>query len=176
MLACSFPHDRHVCMSRIRTKNTTPELMLRHSLWRCGFRYIVNDRRLPGKPDIVLPKYRTVIFVHGCFWHGHKGCSKYTVPKTNTGFWVEKIDRNKKRDEDVWRRLEALGWFVIIVWECELNKKNIEKTLQRVEKEIISNREKYLQQKKERVDFLQKCKLERGSNSNIILQKGNFLG
>ena len=115
-------HDR---MSKIRTVSTCPELILRRSLWGLGYRYKVNDKRLPGSPDIVLPKYKTVIFVHGCFWHGHKDCKNYTVPKTNTDFWVAKVRRNQKRDQDVWRKLEAKGWSVIIVWECELEKNRL---------------------------------------------------
>lgn len=99
-----------------------PELKLRHSLWHLGFRYRVNDKRLPGSPDIVLPKYRTVIFIHGCFWHGHRDCKFYTVPKTNTEFWTAKVARNQERDQEVWRQLETKGWAVVIVWECQLKK------------------------------------------------------
>ena len=91
---------------------------------------VVNDRRLPGSPDIVLPKYRTVIFVHGCFWHGHKDCKNYTVPKTNTDFWTAKIARNQQRDQDTWRQLEAKGWNVLIVWECELKKDRLQETVE----------------------------------------------
>ena len=135
------PEQRFICMSHNRAKNTGPELDLRHTLWRNGFRYLVNDKRLPGRPDIVLPKYRTVIFVHGCFWHGHKGCKNYTVPKTNTDFWVAKVARNQERDQDVWRQLEAKGWFVIIVWECELKKKVLSETVERVAAEIVRHGE-----------------------------------
>ena len=124
---------------------------MRHELWRKGFRYRKNDKRLPGSPDIVLPKYRTAIFVHGCFWHGHKGCKKYTVPKSNTDFWVEKIVRNQQRDQEVWRQLEAKGWSVIIVWECELEKKRFNETIDRVEKEIIENGRLYEQRKQDRM-------------------------
>ena len=112
---------------------------LRHALWRRGFRYRVNVRRLPGSPDIVLAKYRTVVFVHGCFWHGHKGCKNYTVPKSNTAFWVAKVARNQERDQEVWRQLEAKGWSVIIVWECELKKAVLEETVGRVAEEIVWN-------------------------------------
>ena len=107
--------QRHHIMSQVHSFNTKPEMRLRFAIWRMGFRYLVNDKRLPGKPDIVLPKYRTVIFVHGCFWHGHKGCKKYTIPKTNTEFWTAKVSRNQERDQEVWRKLEAKGWSVIIV-------------------------------------------------------------
>lgn len=133
--------QRHYCMSQIRNKNTTPELKLRHALWRLGFRYRVNDKHLPGTPDIVLPKYRTVIFIHGCFWHGHKDCKFYTVPKTNTEFWTAKVARNQERDQEVWRQLEAKGWYVIIVWECQLKKAALEETIGRVQAEILRNGE-----------------------------------
>ena len=114
---------------------------MRHALWRRGFRYRVNVKGMPGSPDIVLAKYRTVIFVHGCFWHGHKGCKNYTVPKSNTEFWVAKVARNRERDQEVWRQLEAKGWSVIIVWECELKKAVLEETVGRVAEEIARNGE-----------------------------------
>ena len=101
------PEQRFKCMSHNRAKNTGPELKLRLALWRMGYRYRINDKRLPGTPDIVLPKYRTAIFIHGCFWHGHKGCKYYTIPKTNTEFWQSKVARNQERDQEVWRQLEA---------------------------------------------------------------------
>ena len=135
------PEQRFKCMSHNRAKNTGPELSLRHALWRLGFRYLVNDKRLPGRPDIVLPLYRTVVFVHGCFWHGHKDCKYYTVPKTNTEFWVAKVARNQERDQEVWRKLEAKGWNVIIVWECQLKKAVLEDTVNRVAEEIRHNGE-----------------------------------
>ena len=144
------PFQRHRNMASIHSVNTKPELLLRHALWHMGFRYRVSDKRLPGSPDIVLPKYRTVIFVHGCFWHGHKGCKNYTVPKTNTEFWVTKIARNQERDQEVWRQLEAKGWFVIIVWECELKKKVLDETLARVAAEIVRNGETYRHNLEER--------------------------
>lgn len=144
------PQQRHRCMSNIHSSSTKPEVKLRKELWSKGFRYRKNDKRLPGSPDIVLPKHRTVIFIHGCFWHGHKGCKYYTIPKTNREFWVEKVERNQKRDEDVWRQLEAKSWSVIIVWECELKKVRFEETIKRVEKEILSNGESYRLQKEER--------------------------
>ena len=118
-------------------------MILRHALWCQGFRYRVNEKKLPGKPDIVLPGYRTVIFVHGCFWHGHKGCRYYTVPKTNTEFWQEKVASNQKRDQEVWRQLEAKEWHVIIVWECQLKKSDMEDTIRRIKKEIRQNGENY---------------------------------
>ena len=144
------PSQRHRNMASIRSASTKPELKIRHLLWHRGFRYRVNDRRLPGSPDIVLPKHKTVIFIHGCFWHGHKGCKNYTVPQTNTDFWIAKVARNQERDQEVWRKLEAKGWSVIIVWECELKKTQFEETVSRVEKEILANGETYQRQKEER--------------------------
>ena len=137
-------------MSSIRSSNTKPEVNLRHALWSRGFRYLKNDKRLPGKPDIVLPKYRTVIFVHGCFWHGHKGCKKYTIPKSNTEFWTTKIANNQERDQEVWRHLEAKGWEVIIVWECELEKNRFDDTIARIESEIIENGRRHLKFQEDR--------------------------
>ena len=137
------PAQRSYNMSRIHSKNTTPELALRRSLWHRGYRYRLNDRRLPGTPDIVLPKYRSVIFINGCFWHGHEGCKNYTVPKTNTDFWVAKVARNQERDQEVWRQLEAKGWSVIIVWECELKKKVLCETVERVFDELAYNKKVY---------------------------------
>ncbi len=133
------PGQRHLCMSSIHSKSTKPEVQLRHELWRRGFRYRTNEKRLPGTPDLVLPKFNTVVFVHGCFWHGHIGCKKYVVPKSNTEYWLNKVSRNKQRDEEVWRQLEAKGWSVVIVWECEIEKKRFSETMERVEKEIIAN-------------------------------------
>lgn len=137
-------------MSRIRSVSTKPELLLRHAIWRRGFRYRVNAKNLPGRPDIVLPKYRTVVFVHGCFWHGYKGCKVYSVPKTNTEFWLAKVARNQERDQEVWRKLEAKGWSVIIVWECQLKKANLEETIDRVAEEIVRNGEVYRASQEER--------------------------
>ena len=137
------PQQRHHIMSSIRASSTKPELKLRRALWRRGYRYRINDRRFAGTPDIVLPKYRTAIFVHGCFWHGHKGCKYYTIPQTNTSFWVDKIERNRERDQKAWRMLEAKGWKVIIVWECQLKKDNFLETVFRVSQEIVRNGELY---------------------------------
>lgn len=137
------PAQRHDCMSRIRSKNTTPERTVRKELWRKGYRYRLNDRRLPGTPDLVLPKYRAVIFINGCFWHGHRDCPKYVVPKSNTDFWQEKVARNIARDELGAQRLDTLAWSVITVWECELTKKNLTGTLARIETELTSAKQKY---------------------------------
>ena len=107
-------------MSRIRGKNTKPEILVRKGLHARGFRFRLHNKKLPGSPDIVLPKYGVAIMVNGCFWHGHKGCRYATKPKTNIEFWETKIARNRHRDEVTNAHLEALGWHVITVWECEL--------------------------------------------------------
>ena len=112
--------QRHYNMSRIRGKNTSPELKVRKALHAAGFRFRVNVRRLPGTPDIVLAKYRTCIFVNGCFWHGHEGCRYYVVPKSNTEFWQTKIERNRERDREDIQKLKEMGWHTVIVWECQL--------------------------------------------------------
>ncbi len=127
-------------MAAIRSKDTKPELIVRHGLWKRGFRYRLNHKRLPGHPDLVLRKYRTCIFVNGCFWHGHgvelkegvlevesSGCCK--IPKTNHDFWVAKIRRNKERDRKEHRELAAMGWHCMTVWECELKPSKREETL-----------------------------------------------
>lgn len=115
--------QRSYNMSRIRSKNTKPELQVRSMLHRLGYRFTVNgpkNRQLPGKPDIVLPKYKTVIFVHGCFWHGHEGCKHFRLPKTRTDWWRAKIEGNIARDKKAQKGLNALGWKVVVVWGCEL--------------------------------------------------------
>ena len=137
------PQQRSYNMSRIRSRNTTPERAVRRELWRRGYRYRLNDRRLPGSPDLVLPKYRAVIFINGCFWHGHRGCTKYTVPKTNEQFWREKVARNIARDELNAQRLDTLAWTVITVWECELSKKNLDATITRLEANLQAAKTKY---------------------------------
>lgn len=137
------PIQRHKAMSHIGSRDTTPELKVRKALHRSGYRYRLNVRTLPGTPDIVLPKYRTAIFVNGCFWHGHKGCKYYTVPETNTEFWVEKVRRNKERDELAVQRLESLSWSVITVWECNLKPKVFDETMARVEAELTANKVKW---------------------------------
>lgn len=137
------PEQRHKIMSQVHSKNTGPERAVRHALWHKGYRYRLNDRRLPGSPDLVLPKYRAVIFINGCFWHGHRGCTKYVEPKTNTGFWKEKIARNIARDELNAQRLDTLAWTVITVWECELSKKSLDATITRIEADLQAAKTKY---------------------------------
>jgi DNA mismatch endonuclease (patch repair protein) len=129
-------------MSKIRSKDTKPELALRKALFARGFRYRVNDNHLPGKPDIVLPKYKTVIFLHGCFWHGHEGCKYASIPKTNTKFWVDKITSNAERDKVNAEKLTALGWNVLTVWECEIRHKykhSLTPLIDSVEVDILKN-------------------------------------
>ena len=115
--------QRHQCMSHIRGKNTKPEILVREGLHARGFRFRLHNKKLPGSPDVVLPKYGVAIMVNGCFWHGHKRCRYATKPKTNIEFWETKIARNRHRDEVTNAHLEALGWHVITVWECELRGK-----------------------------------------------------
>lgn len=126
------PEQRHNTMAAIRSKNTKPEITVRRYLFAHGFRYRLNHPRLPGHPDIVLLKYRTVIFVNGCFWHGHD-CENYKVPKTNTEFWTAKITRNKARDLKEQRQLADMGWHCITIWECELKPKVRQQTLMALE-------------------------------------------
>ena len=114
------PEQRSYNMSCIRSKNTKPEEIVRKYLFSKGFRYRKNDARLPGKPDVVLPKYKTVIFVNGCFWHKHEGCKYFVWPKNNADFWKAKISANVERDQRNYTALQEMGWKVILVWECEL--------------------------------------------------------
>jgi DNA mismatch endonuclease (patch repair protein) len=137
--------QRHKNMAAIKSKDTKPEMIVRRGLWKRGFRYRLNHKRLPGHPDLVLRKYRTCIFVNGCFWHGHhinlqfddlqftienSECCK--IPKTNREFWVNKIRRNKERDKEEQRKLAAMGWHCITVWECELKPSKREETLESI--------------------------------------------
>ena len=130
------PEQRSYNMSRIRGKDTKPEELVRKYLFAHGFRYRKNDARLPGKPDIVLPKYKTVIFVNGCFWHGHSGCRYFVWPKNNADFWKEKIQRNITRDENNYVKLQEQGWKVILIWECELKPKVKNERLSKLCEEI----------------------------------------
>ena len=166
MADCLTSQQRHLCMSSIHSSSTKPEVKLRKELWSRGYRYRINDKRLPGSPDIVLPKYRSVVFIHGCFWHGHKDCPRYVVPKTNTEFWVNKVKRNQERDEEKWRQLEAKGWFVVIVWECELKKMILDSTISRVEQELIGNRASFLRHNEERARNRQQRLAERKEQKN----------
>ena len=132
------PAERSERMSRIRSKNTSPEVALRRELHAMGFRFRLHRKDLPGKPDIVLPRYRTAVFVHGCFWHRHDGCKVATTPKSNTGFWQEKFDRNVARDARSEDLLKDQGWKVIVVWECELSsRRKVVEAASKVAKKII---------------------------------------
>ena len=120
--------QRSAIMSKVKGKNTKPEMALRKGLFSLGFRYRIHCDSLPGKPDMVFPKYKSVIFVHGCFWHSH-GCSRSRIPKTNSIYWKSKILKNAKRDRVHIEKLNEMGWRVIVVWECDLTKKMIDKTV-----------------------------------------------
>lgn len=133
------PKVRSYNMSRIRSKNTKPEELVRKYLFSQGFRYRKNDKRLPGKPDIVLPKYKTVIFVNGCFWHMHEGCKYFVLPKSNSEFWEDKITKNKARDEMNTSLLKQQGWNVITVWECELKSGRVSQTLENLKESISAH-------------------------------------
>ena len=142
--------QRHDCMSHIRSKDTAPEVIVRRELFRLGFRFRKNVRSLPGTPDIVLPKYRTAIFINGCFWHGHKDCRLYTVPKTNVEFWTAKIKHNQERDLLNIQRLETLEWNAITLWECQVHKSALRTTMQNLEAQFHSNEAKWLAYKTRR--------------------------
>ena len=115
------PTQRHRCMSAVRSKDTSIERTVRSALHRQGFRFRLHVAELPGRPDVVLPRYRRIIFVHGCFWHGH-GCKKNTSPKTNRTFWSKKITANRKRDHENQIALRQSGWKVVVIWECDLER------------------------------------------------------
>lgn len=133
------PERRSWNMSRIRSKDTKIEVEVRKYLFSKGFRFRKNDKRFPGKPDVVLPKYKTVIFVNGCFWHMHEGCKQARLPKTNVEFWKEKMERNVANDKLHQEQLCSMGWHVIVLWECEL-KRDFEKVLDGVIQTLQSRR------------------------------------
>lgn len=127
-------------MSQIKSKNTKPEEIVRKYLFSHGLRFRKNDKKLPGHPDIVLPKYKTVIFVNGCFWHAHEGCKYFKWPENNAEFWKNKLLGNKNRDITNIQKLRAIGWNVIVVWECELKKHNQVKRLNELYLEITQDK------------------------------------
>lgn len=126
-------------MSKIRSVDTKPEDMVRKYLFSKGLRYRKNVKALPGKPDIVLPKYKTIIFVNGCFWHGHQNCKYFVMPKSNTEYWKNKISNNIARDQIIYERLSNLGWNILTIWECELKKDKRESTLEHLYYNILKN-------------------------------------
>ena len=132
------PELRSWNMSQIKGKDTKIEVKVRSWLFSRGFRFRKNDKRYPGKPDVVLPKYKTVIFFNGCFWHRHEGCKYATLPKTRVEYWNAKFERNVSNDKLHVHKLEELGWNVITIWECELKKAEFEKTMINIERELLS--------------------------------------
>ena len=131
--------SRSFNMSQIKGKDTKPEVVVRKYLFSKGLRYRKNYNKLPGHPDIVLPKYKTVVFINGCFWHGHPGCKYAKLPQTNTEFWETKINSNIDRDKAQHRMIEEMGWRVIVVWTCELKGSNTIKRLEQLYSEIIAD-------------------------------------
>ena len=127
---------RSEVMSKVKSKNTKPELQVRSWLHKRGFRFRLHRKDLPGIPDIILPKYKTAIFVHGCFWHQHPGCKKATIPRPNHKFWKQKLERNVERDNEHGDQLKRQGWKVLTVWECEV-KKDFEQIMKLVESQIL---------------------------------------
>lgn len=132
--------QRSYNMSRIKGKDTKPELLVRKFLHAQGFRYKLHDKTLPGKPDIVLPKYKTVILIQGCFWHGHARCKYFTIPKTRTQWWTNKINANKANDEKAAKALKKEGWKVIVIWECQLKREKAEKTMDRLINKLVTEK------------------------------------
>jgi DNA mismatch endonuclease (patch repair protein) len=126
-------------MSMIRSKDTKPEMIVRKYLHKNGFRYKIHDSSISGKPDLVLPKYKTVIFVNGCFWHSHTGCRYFVIPKTRTDWWKAKLNRNKKKDQENFKILRKDSWKVICIWECDLKSEKTDKTLSKLLKQILKN-------------------------------------
>lgn len=129
---------RSYIMSHVKSKDTKPEILVRSYLFSKGLRFRKNDKRYPGHPDIVLPKYHTIVFVHGCFWHVHEGCKRASMPKSNVDFWKKKLYGNRKRDECNQKLLEEMGWNVITVWECQLKKDKLNQTLEELYVQITS--------------------------------------
>lgn len=126
------PAERSKNMSAIKAKNTSPEIYVRKLLFSAGFRFRLHDKSLPGTPDIVLKKFKTVVFVHGCFWHGHENCKKAKMPETNSVFWIKKINQNKSRDQKVVKELIDLDFKVIVIWECACKKSKKDELLSKI--------------------------------------------
>ena len=124
--------QRRYAMSRVKGKNTKPEMAVRSLLHHAGYRFRLHRKDLPGYPDIILPKYRTVIFVHGCFWHQHPGCKKATIPEKNSDYWIRKLGRNRDRDQQVQTDLKNLGWNVWVIWDCDIRTRKLEALKERL--------------------------------------------
>lgn len=137
------PEIRSYNMSCIHASNTKPEEKVRKYLFAHGFRYRKNDKRYPGKPDIVLPKYKTCIFINGCFWHMHQNCKYFVMPKSNVRFWKQKLQKNVERDQKNYQQLQASGWQVLIIWECQLKKSVFEGTMNELINSIILYQSRY---------------------------------
>ena len=172
------PQQRHKNMAAIRSKDTKPEMIVRRGLWSRGFRYRLNHRGLPGHPDLVLRKYRTCIFVNGCFWHGHlveknkmESSECCRIPKTNRDFWVAKIRRNKERDKEEQKKLAAMGWHCITLWECELKPSKREQTLDAV---AFTLNHIYLQDHvvRSKKDEIKDRQIEEGNDMLIAAEEG----
>lgn len=133
------PQVRSYNMSQIKGKDTKPEILVRRFLFSKGLRYRLHYKNLPGKPDLVFVKFKIVVFVHGCFWHGHEGCKYFVVPKTRTDWWLTKINKNKEKDNDSIQKLKDEGWDPIVVWECDLKGNKKDETLNILYQKIINN-------------------------------------
>lgn len=139
------PEKRSQIMSAVKSKDTKAEILVRHYLWSQGFRYRIHRKDLPGKPDISIAKYKLAIFIHGCFWHGHEGCSRGRLPKTKLEYWEPKIQANKSRDRIVQEELDRMGWNTIVIWDCELRTKNVaETTVSRLLNSILEMAREFL--------------------------------
>lgn len=131
------PDKRHQVMAKIPSKNTRPEKQIRSALFKAGFRYRICDKRYPGKPDLIFPHYYAVIFINGCFWHAHEGCSQFRPPKSNQEFWLRKFVRNKERDAEVLKYYQDQCWRVCLVWECSIRGKGSRQKIEQVTNQII---------------------------------------
>ncbi len=131
------PESRHKNMSHIRSKDTTPEKLIRKALFKAGFRYHICDKRYPGKPDLIFPHYYAVIFINGCFWHAHENCRYFVFPKSNQDFWKNKFKRNQERDKKVIEHYKDQCWRICVVWECAIRGKESKKKIQSVTEQII---------------------------------------
>lgn len=131
------PRVRSYNMSRIKSKDSRPEILVRRFLHALGYRFRLHKKNLDGKPDIVLKKHNTIVFIHGCFWHGHKGCKNFVIPKTRTQWWLNKINRNREKDQESVKALRRNGWNIIIIWECELKKDKRDTTLKKLIQKLL---------------------------------------